>query len=248
MKRNYIIKRFAGLFLATVLIATICAAPAAGGDFAMPEEFAEAMKEMQAQAHAMAAYEVLRSVYAFYDDGSESYPDDYAGAWIDDYKLHVALTADNPDSVNRYRNLLREFDCVVFVTMGYSLNELDKIRGAVAEALMENYQITSHSVNVRENKIFLDYYEAEEKQVDSFIRSFLVENAASKFTLSDKTITTDLFILRKNAPFVLANELISGMEIRRGSASGDLIYFRCEWFFQGKQIIQGMALLQRDMA
>ena len=216
MKMKHLIKRAAGLFLIIAFIATMNAGMAADSIQQMPEGFAEYSRIAEQQAQALEAYTVLRTTFTVNEDRSESYPDDYAGAWIDGSKLHIALTQDKRDASYRYNELLKAYGCVVFETAKYSLNELDKIRFAVFEELKDDFPIVTHHVDVKANKIYLGLLEVNEK---SFFASIAKSDAAGKI-LSGKSVAEDLFVVGEEASSNLDADFVGGMALNAAYVGG----------------------------
>ena len=80
-------------------------------------------KEMILQQDAVNAYQILCDSFEIDDKGNYIYPDDYAGAYIDDeFNLVVLLTED--DTAN-YTDVLSKAGCIEYKTVEYSINELN---------------------------------------------------------------------------------------------------------------------------
>ena len=67
----------------------------------MPEIF-------KSQTQALEAYNVLISTFTASANGAVVYPDDYAGAWIDDNILHIALADNGQIPLADYASLLKD--------------------------------------------------------------------------------------------------------------------------------------------
>ncbi len=83
--------------------------------------------------------------------------DDYAGAWIENNDLIVGLTT--LDSVEKYDLVLGEFDCVQYVEMDYSLNELYEMRNDMYEQIKDDIEISCSYVHVAGNNIVYEVLE-----------------------------------------------------------------------------------------
>jgi hypothetical protein len=140
--------------------------------------------------------EAWRILYELFEvkDGFVTYTDDFAGSWISRGNLYIALSSDESDW-GVYRELLNGFECVVFTSAKYPLNELNKIRGIVFNALNDNgYPVIGDAVIEKENKIELTF--GNKKFFRNRVRSFLSETIRSDDYLSGLGIETGLFVLK----------------------------------------------------
>lgn len=196
----------------------------------LPDDSASTPAIFLQQAEALEAYSVLCSTFSVDSDGNVTYPDSYAGAWIEDNKLHIAITSSGTSdmfslaSSNNYISLLSDYDCVVYETAEYSLNELNDIRYSVFEELKEDYAIISHYVDVKENKINLGFLNYDETEVYDSLETIAIETRVLNNTLANYGAKysdfSDLFILSVDELFDTEASLYGGMEINRGSSSG----------------------------
>lgn len=165
----------------------------------------EVVKLMELQTEALEAYDILRTTFTVNPDGSESYPDDFAGTWVNAPYLHIALTSNSPKTLERYQKLLKEYESiVVYETAKYSLNELNDIRYSVFKILAKEHPITKHYVDVIENKIVFEFLELNEKSINASISS------AMRNTAFKNTLPSDLFIIKKGEPIILCYDVIGG--------------------------------------
>jgi hypothetical protein len=171
----------------------------------------ESQRIFSLQAPALEAYALLHATFTINEDGSEVYPNGYAGAWIDDYKLHIAVKQDDLNVSARYRELLNGYNCVVFETAEHSLNELDIIRYSMYEELKYKYPFTSHFVDVKSNKI---YFGLSETNNDLILSSI---NESSTALKTGAIVASDLFIFGKEEQIQRNAEYIGGMEINMDS-------------------------------
>lgn len=170
-----------------------------------PSEVAELMK---LQERALDAYTVLRTIFTSYSDGSESYPDDYAGAWVDAPYLHIALTSEKPEVVDKYRELLKEYeDIIIYDTVNYSLNMLDKVRYDVCEKMKSEYFITCHYVDVITNRIVFEIEDLDKAAFNSSLSK-----------ISD-CYEADILILKEGSPILPDFDLIGGARNNVGSST-----------------------------
>jgi hypothetical protein len=183
----------------------------------------ETRQKMVLQEKPLQAWEVLYELFEFVDDVGNVYPDDFAGGWIDGGNLHISLT-ENAD-ISRYKELLRDFDCVVFETAKYSLNELNRIRRTVSDTLQkEGFSIIGHGVDEMNNKITLTYSQSDN-----------VSEMALRSSLADTGICEKLFVLEKggqiefhNAPNVVGARSV--LIRRNGNNIGTVSIGACgEW-------------------
>lgn len=227
-KKKFSIK-FICLFLITcILIASLSFGAGANNSEETINYSARALEIAEKQARALEAWSILFENFTINENGSVTYLDDFAGGWIEDFKLYIALTPDK-SSID-YKNLLKEFDdVIVYVSAEHSLNELNELRFSVSEVLTKEYNIISHYVDEKQNKISLgvpELNESIEKNIESTLSSTLSELSSALFErnanenqLSEKNLYTDLFILREDIPATTEADVMGGMGISRESSS-----------------------------
>lgn len=154
-------------------------------------------KMMESQKEPLEAYEALRKLFKVNADGSETYPDDFAGTWIEGSKLIVAVTSDETKEKTDYTSFLKGYDCVEYVIMEYSLNDLENIRAYAAEKLSAAVQFSSHYVDQKNNKIVFGFLEFDEKEISGVLSGIIKDSAF------DKPISLDLFVLEQGYPINL---------------------------------------------
>lgn len=180
----------------------------------------------------LSAYSALRTAFVVNYDGSVTYPDDFAGAWIDNYVLHIA-TAPGLSENSIYSDLLQGYECVVvFVEANFSLNDLNQIRHSAFYLLLEeDLPVIGHHVNVRQNQIDMSFLSLDER-VESVAMSSLTNRGMISYLTKDTDMSeVDMFnaVIADEGLFVFSIgelidlesvELRGGMYIRRGSATG----------------------------
>jgi hypothetical protein len=182
--------------------------------YGVSEEF---MRGAALQVQAAQAWEVLSTLFE-YGEGEIIYPHDYAGAWHDGRYLHIALTSDSSEW-GRYRELLRDFDCIVFETAEHSLNDLTRLNLFLFFALSEaGYPLISSGVRESQNRInltFSDLNSKIEEQARSFLSDMIEENDElfGSFSNRNRTMSDeneDLFTFGRGTPFVRNSRLEAG--------------------------------------
>lgn len=172
------------------------------------EPLPEIAKTMELQEKALDAYDILRTTFTIYSDRSESYPDDFAGTWVNAPYLHIALTSDKPEVLQKYQELLKEFESIIiYETAEYSMNELDKIRFSVSEALTKEHLITRHYIDVMSNKIVFEFSDFGEEIIRKTLLDLGIEDI------------DNLFVLKKGEPIEPNFDLIGGARTNVGSNS-----------------------------
>lgn len=170
----------------------------------LPDDSAKMPEVFLGHANALDAYFVLSNSFKVEKDGNVTYPNDYAGSWIEDDKLVIAIVpsenakTNNSVESNKYKELLSEYDSVIYTTAKYSLNELDTIRHTVFNELKDETTIVSHYVDVAENKISLGFLEYEEASIFHSLDTLISESNILNENLSNNQTMSDLFILRKD--------------------------------------------------
>lgn len=197
------------LMLVVMMVLTIFPAGVAGGEsesiigfdgFDKMDEMDEGIRIMTLQARALEAHQALWQTFTVNPDGSVTYPDNFAGTWIDaDFNLRIALTSEdnraaalgNGRTLSRNSEFLRGFeDVVVFETAEFSLNELDELRRSVVDILRKEFLVVSHGVDVITNRIEIDIFELY-KLNEADIMSSLSEIV--KLSSSDSPALSDVF-------------------------------------------------------
>ncbi len=109
-------------------------------------------KVYETQEQAVSALETLSSSFGIDTDGNYTYPDGYAGAYLDDDNCLVVLVSE--DAAGQYfRDYLKAYDCVRITKVKYSLNELQ----AKLEETVKKLPETSYG-----KKIWWSYYVNEQ--------------------------------------------------------------------------------------
>ena len=188
-------KRFLSVFLALAFVLTLTAfaSEARTNDwqnYSYVAEYAELeeIPEIFAlQSRAIEAYSALRRAFVVNYDGSVTYPTDYAGAWIEDFKLHIAVTPGMQQSSSMYAQLLEGFeDVVVFTEANFSLNELNQIRTVVFNVLREEgIPAIGHYVDVKQNRINMSFLEIDENSISSAL--------SNEFAVLGRMVDSDVF-------------------------------------------------------
>ena len=115
------------------------------------------MDVMDRQGPAVEASERIHTLFEMDEIGSWIYPDEYAGAYIDEFELYVLLKDFSPDVINKYLNVLGELQSVVhFVQVDYSENELRAMmQQVVDEAHKQGLHLFQYSTQIESNKIVI---------------------------------------------------------------------------------------------
>lgn len=117
-------------------------------------------KEMnpKAQESALAAHSLLLEAYGFDENGYVCYPDNYAGSWVEDDKLVIALTDTSEESVAEYKIWAGEYaEVLQFVQAEYSYNYLCSKMEEIVNDAMEKHdiEIIDYGVSQEENEIII---------------------------------------------------------------------------------------------
>ncbi len=132
---------------------------------------------MLLQQEALNAYQVLYDSFDMDENHNYILPDNYAGEYIDDnYNLVIQLTTDD---YSEYQTLLADFDCVEFITVDHSYNELkeladDTLQSFTETKISENIQYISSRVSVQDNKAVIKI--ATENPVEQDFKTFSAES------------------------------------------------------------------------
>ena len=117
-------------------------------------------KEMntKAQESVLAAHSLLLETYGFDENGYVCYPDTYAGSWVEDDKLVIALTDTSEESVAEYKAWAGEYaDVLQFVQAEYSYNYLYLKMEDIVNDLKEKHdiEIIDYCVSQEKNEIMI---------------------------------------------------------------------------------------------
>jgi len=150
---------------------------------------------MQEQASAVEADEILMQYY--YEDGKGiTYPDNFAGCYIENNTLYVCFTELDGDEEQLYDSLFGAYRLSVeFRYVEYSYNELFGYVKALAEKIEENgIVVTCYYVSVASNSIVLEAFEKDLCAVDEYVVEYkkkygiTVEVNPGSYTTTDTTL------------------------------------------------------------
>ena len=177
------------------------------------------MQKMEMQEEATQAYSELRSLFGVSESGMDIFPDDYAGAWIENNDLIVGLTT--LDSVEKYDLVLGEFDCVQYVEMDYSLNELYEMRNDMYEQIKDDIEISCSYVHVAGNNIVYEVLEpvqAAEQKLENKLNTL----RSGVDSDSDASSGVDLFNIVEGSEVVNQVDVYGGSEFKDGGGSASV--------------------------
>lgn len=117
---------------------------------AIPEDFRNAM---QAQQQALEAYQNLWNSFPKDELGEPIYPEDYAGAYLDDDgNLIIQLTEVTPAAENQYNLRCVDTEKVRFREAAYSVNELLGFETYVQDYIDAGYEVVTSGISVTNNR------------------------------------------------------------------------------------------------
>lgn len=184
------------------------------------EDIALWKQKMKMQEEATQAYSELRSMFGVSESGEDIFPDDYAGAWIEDNDLIVGLTS--LESAEKYDTVLGEFDCVQYVEMDYSLNELYELRDEMYGQIKDDIEISSFYVHVAGNNIVYEVLEpvgtAEQKlesKLDT-LQSNVMKNG------NTNAVMGDLFVIIEGSEIINQTDVYGGSQFEDGGGPGSV--------------------------
>jgi hypothetical protein len=148
-----------------------------------------------ARSRAMRAYATAENLYHNNDPN-------FIGMGIDRGYLNILLNSHEPEVLERFRELWKDYlDVVVFIepaVTGYTRRELTNICDIVFETMPRNtdYRFNGVSICRSTGKIKLSFsLENIDDELLQGIEVFLSELIAENAELSDKGVTLDLFVL-----------------------------------------------------
>lgn len=154
------------------------------------------------QIGALEAWDVLTTCFQPKEGGGTVYPPDYAGAWIDGEKLHIAIAteAERSEDCPDYEALLAGFDCVVFEEGKYPLNDLLSVQNRVFQSLHETFMVYTIGPDEKENLLRLGVDKSEDKeQIYNRIDEILKEDDLRTGVLKGIK-ARDLFVIEDSEP------------------------------------------------
>lgn len=164
----------------------------------IPTEYVLAM---QLQEKPLEAYHTLYNTFGRDENGVYVYPDEFAGTWIDDDKLVIAITDVSKNTLMNYYNILKDYNCIEIKEVEYSLNYL-KERAEEVYSQIDDGFISEYGVDVMNNSLKFGY-NGDLKEFEQKLKAF----------------TSDL----KNEPASYCSEfaesnadLVGGMPIQSG--------------------------------
>jgi hypothetical protein len=164
---------------------------------------------MERQKLALEAHAVLYSLFTINYDGSVSYPNDFAGVWIEDFKyLHIATTSSLTRSTFIYEALLEDFGCiVVFENAEHSLNMLSQLRDIVFDTLTDaGLPVVYGYVSASRNRVYIGLSELGEIDVVDV----LVQNNTSLSRVFNRNIFEDVVVFGVTSLIQQERELRGG--------------------------------------
>ena len=141
---------------------------------------------MLLQEDAVAANELLNESFGHDAVGNITFPNDFAGARIEENKLVLSLTNTGIDNTTKYLNWVGDYaDCLAFEKVDYSYNHLmDAAAGAAHELEELGYPITQYYVSETNNDVVIGMNFDDISYQDSVLSSTRSETLAT--ALSDE--------------------------------------------------------------
>ena len=153
----------------------------------------EVRQAMENQIDALYSYQKLYDSFGKDDVGLPIYPDEYAGAYIEDGNLIIQLTDNNATMRNKYLQICQTDLKIDFKEAVYSLNDLLVYEDYAIDLYKEGYNVVAFGVIEKENvfEICMDANEAEMAEVNSMLNrsTYSVGNSADapvKFSYQEK--------------------------------------------------------------
>ncbi len=125
---------------------------------------------MNDQTYAVKAYNVLMKSFETEEYGLV-YPDEYAGAYVENNKLYIALTDKSNKCIEKYKNLLSDFSCIEYVIANHSMSSLETSLNKVYLALVDCCSLYGCYIDELTNGIVVEVAEGQEKLALSTIDS-----------------------------------------------------------------------------
>ncbi|MCL1832041.1 MAG: S1 family peptidase [Oscillospiraceae bacterium] len=213
--------------------AIIMAEPVKSEDYAEFEDLDPKIRRMmEVQVQAGEAWQVMYdALFEIHDDGGTTYPDNFAGGWLSGRFLHIALTDGDTSA---YDKVLADYaSIIVYEKAEHSLNDLDKARFIVSDALRgEGYEV-GHGVDEVQNKINLEVIDLDRKsaaKIDTLLSAYVTDskrmsldsdNRGKSRAMRDVGIDESVFIVREGFEIERQVGLCGGDEIVEGVIRGN---------------------------
>ena len=162
---------------------------------------------------AMDAYEQLSDHCFQYDENRMTiYPDDYAGSWIEEGLLYIAVTPDA--DLIKYNETLSGFDCVRYLEKEYSVNELQVLAYTLEEPIKKKLDLCGYYVSYQENKIVFEITDNIVLAREMLDSGSLLDNDDYMYPIND-IVKFDL-----GNKIQMDADVIGGTNITRNSSTG----------------------------
>lgn len=132
----------------------------------------EIRESMEKQAGALESYQLMMESFPKNEYGLPIYPEEYAGAYIEDGHLIVQLTDVSDMMINKYSALCGYGESVCFQQAEYSLNELNSLERYALDMIEDGYNVVSFGICQKENVYQIDL------KTDSTLPSAMYDIAA----------------------------------------------------------------------
>lgn len=175
-------------------------------------------KIMLLQENTVMANECINQMFEIDENGTIIYPNEYAGAWIDEDMLVLALTNVEDEVISKYIEVAGEYaNYVRFENAEYSYNYLKDVEENVVKTLVEeeNVNVVNHYVSDIANSIVIGIDEEDANSKTMLCMDFESEfDVPILYEISTETNT-------------MTTSLYGGETLRNSSASCNLTLGCC---------------------
>lgn len=168
------------------------------------ENFEETSK---LQFFANENFKNISATFKVNDNGSITYPLNYAGSWIEESKLCVGLTNTSNAVIDQFKNLASHPMNIEFVERKYSFGELVLFSEYLIEHL-NDYKVSAVSIDDLNNKCIVEVVDDDITTVTSFCYELV-----SKFNSENSTdFSSDVIVVKTGSWSSFETNIIGGKE------------------------------------
>ena len=106
---------------------------------------------MENQIEALDCYQNIYNSFSKDEHGMPVYPDEYAGAYIEEGNLIIQLIDNSSEMQEKYLLLCNHSDKIIFREVEYSLNELAAYEKYVTSMLKDGYDVIGFGIREKDN-------------------------------------------------------------------------------------------------
>ena len=148
---------------------------------------------MNAQGNAVNAMERVSALFQKNSEGGISLPDNYGGAYIDDYILFIQLTDTSKESITPYLEALGDLsDAAQFKQVKYSESFLNKRMEELVRVLSAHgIKLSQYCVQIEYNRILLYSAQGDLPQIEEKIREMKLTDMTAVVMMDSSSLPAE---------------------------------------------------------